>query len=96
VHDAAAYVAAISSGKGASQSIESVTDELALEEELFLGLRQLAGIDLARLKRQYGVNLEEKIMRLASNGMVERQGDMLRLAADKLAISNEVIVELLR
>lgn len=95
-HDAAAYVAAISSGKGASQSIESVTDELALEEELFLGLRQLAGIDLARLKRQYGVNLEEKIIRLASNGMVERQGDMLRLAADKLSISNEVIVELLR
>ena len=96
VHDAAAYGAAISSGKAASQSIESVTDELALEEELFLGLRQLAGIDLARLKRQYGVNLEEKIIRLASNGMVERQGDMLRLAADKLSISNEVIVELLR
>lgn len=95
-HDAAAYVAAISAEKGASQSIESVTDELALEEELFLGLRQLAGIDLGRLKRQYGVNLEEKIIRLASNGMVEQQGDMLRIAADKLSISNEVIVELLR
>jgi oxygen-independent coproporphyrinogen-3 oxidase len=95
-HDAAAYLAAISAGKAASQSIESVSDELALEEELFLGLRQLAGIDLGRLKRQYGVNLEEKIIRLASNGMVEREGDMLRLAADKLSISNEVIVELLR
>jgi len=96
VHDAAAYLAAISAGKTPSQSIESVTDELALEEELFLGLRQLAGIDLGRLKRQYGVDLEEKIIRLASNGMVERQGGMLRLAADKLSISNEVIVELLR
>jgi oxygen-independent coproporphyrinogen-3 oxidase len=96
VHDTAAYVAAISAGESASQSIESVTDELALEEELFLGLRQLAGIDLSRLKRQYGVDLEEKITRLASNGIVERQGDMLRLAADKLSISNEVIVELLR
>jgi oxygen-independent coproporphyrinogen-3 oxidase len=96
VHDTAAYVAAISAGESASQSIESVTDELALEEELFLGLRQLAGIDLSRLKRQYGVDLEEKITRLASNEIVERQGDMLRLAADKLSISNEVIVELLR
>ncbi len=28
----------------------------ALEEEMFLGLRQLAGIDLERIEKQYGVD----------------------------------------
>jgi oxygen-independent coproporphyrinogen-3 oxidase len=96
VHDAAAYVAAVSAGQSAVESIDTVTCELAFEEELFLGLRQLAGIDLRRIKRQYGVDLEEKLLHLASRGMVEREGNMLRLPADKLSVSNEIIVELLR
>jgi oxygen-independent coproporphyrinogen-3 oxidase len=96
VHDAAAYVSAIAAGKTAIESVEPVTPELALEEEIFLGLRQLAGIDLARIERQYGIDLKEKISRLASNGMVEREGDVLRLSPAKLGVSNEVLVELLR
>jgi oxygen-independent coproporphyrinogen-3 oxidase len=96
VHDAAAYVASVSAGQSAVESIDTVTRELAFEEELFLGLRQLAGIDLSRIERQYGVDLEEKLLHLASRGMVEREGNMLRLPADKLSVSNEIIVELLR
>jgi oxygen-independent coproporphyrinogen-3 oxidase len=96
VHDAAAYVASVAAGQSAVESIDTVTRELAFEEELFLGLRQLAGIDLDRIERQYGVDLEEKLLHLASRGMVEREGNMLRLPADKLSVSNEIIVELLR
>jgi oxygen-independent coproporphyrinogen III oxidase len=96
IHDAAAYVAAIEAGRPATESVQPVTREEALEEELFLGLRQLAGIDLSRIEREYGVDLAEKVNRLASNGMVERFGDVLRLAPAKLSISNEVLVELLR
>ena len=96
VHDAAAYVASVSAGQSAVESIDTVTRELAFEEELFLGLRQLAGIDLGRIERQYGADLGEKLLHLASRGMVEREGNMLRLPADKLSVSNEIIVELLR
>ena len=96
LHDAAAYVAAIESGTIGVQSVDAVTRESALEEELFLGLRQLAGIDLARIEREYKVDLGDKVGRLRSAGMVEREGNVLRLPADKLGISNEVIVELLR
>jgi putative oxygen-independent coproporphyrinogen III oxidase len=95
MHDAAAYVSAIAAGKPAIEHVDSVTAELALEEELFLGLRQLSGIDLARIERQYGVDLKDKVDRLASNGMVERYGDVVRLAPAKLGVSNEVLVELL-
>jgi oxygen-independent coproporphyrinogen-3 oxidase len=95
-HDAAAYAAAIAAGRTAIDSVDKVTQESALEEELFLGLRQLAGINLSRIQKQYNVDLEDRIDRLSSAGMVEREGDVVRLAPGKLSISNEVIVELLR
>ena len=96
IHDAAAYVAAVSAGRFPAEHVEVVSRDLALEEEIFLGLRQLAGIDLARIERQYGVNFDDKIGRLASSGMVQRDGDLVRLAPDRLSVSNEVLVELLR
>jgi oxygen-independent coproporphyrinogen III oxidase len=96
VHDAAAYVSAISTARSAIENVEAVTAESALEEELFLGLRQLAGIDLGRIEREYGVDLGEKLERLASSGLVERRGDVVKLCASKLSVSNEVLVELLR
>jgi len=95
-HDAAAYVAAISEGKSAIETFDTITPALALEEEFFLGLRQLSGIDLSRIERDYGVSLSGKVSELAARGMVEKQGDCLRLPAGKLSVSNEVIVELLR
>jgi oxygen-independent coproporphyrinogen III oxidase len=95
-HDAAAYVSAISEGKSAIESADTLTLALALEEEFFLGLRQLSGIDLTRIEREYGVDLSEKVSELASRGMVEKHRDILRLPVDKLSVSSEIIVELLR
>jgi oxygen-independent coproporphyrinogen-3 oxidase len=95
-HDAAAYVTAISEGKSATESVDTLTPALAVEEEFFLGLRQLSGINLGRIERQYGVRLTRNIGELASRGMVEKHGDNLRLPASKLSVSNEIIVELLR
>ena len=96
VHDSAAYVAAIHAGRYPIDHVDTVTADLALEEEIFLGLRQLSGIDLPRIERQYGVSLGEKIGRLASSGMLEREGSFVRLAPGKLSVSNEVLAELLR
>ncbi len=96
VHDAAAFVDAINAGRDAIQSVDALTQDLALEEELFLGLRQLSGINLARIERQYGVDLQQKVSKLIATGMVQRDGEKVRLPADKLSVSNEIIVELLR
>jgi oxygen-independent coproporphyrinogen-3 oxidase len=95
-HDAAVYVAAISEGKSAVESADTLTQSLALEEEFFLGLRKLSGIDLTCLEREYGVNLREKVGELASSGMVKKQGDIVCIPAGKLSVSTEIIVELLR
>lgn len=95
-HDAAAYVRAIESGRLPVEQLEAVTAEMALEEELFLGLRQLDGIDVGRIEQEYGVALAERFAPLETAGLVERQGDVVRLAAEKLGISNGVFVELMR
>jgi putative oxygen-independent coproporphyrinogen III oxidase len=96
VHDAAAYVGAIEGGRLPVEQHETLDAESALEEELFLGLRQLDGIDVARIERTYGVTLASRFDALAAAGLVERDGVVVRLAADKLSISNEVFVELMR
>jgi oxygen-independent coproporphyrinogen-3 oxidase len=95
VHDSARYVTCIEQGMSPREQIESVTPEAALEEELFLGLRQLEGIDLAQIERKYEVSLRERIAPLQRDGFVELDGTRLRLASDRLTVSNEVFVELL-
>jgi len=96
LHDAAAYVAAITTGNSAIENMQSVSPESALEEELFLGLRQLSGIDVSRIEHQYGVNLADKVQRLTSTGLLEFHNNLLRVPPAKLNISTEILVELLR
>ena len=95
-HDAAAYVSAVQGGGLPVEQKEKLTTESALEEELFLGLRQLAGIDLGRIEREYGVALASRFDPLATVGLVRREGNVVRLAEEKLSIANEVFVELMK
>jgi oxygen-independent coproporphyrinogen III oxidase len=95
-HDAAGYVSALQNGDLPVEQLERITSEAALEEELFLGLRQLDGIDVSRIERDYAVTLAPRFDPLASVGLVERQGDFVRLSPSRLSVSNEVFVELLR
>ena len=95
-HDAAEYVAAIAAGRLPVEQVEKITAESALEEELFLGLRQLQGIDVGRIEREYGVSLEGRFARLTSAGLIERAGDLVRLAPGRVSVSNEVFVELMK
>ncbi|HYT20737.1 MAG TPA: radical SAM family heme chaperone HemW [Candidatus Polarisedimenticolia bacterium] len=95
-HDAATYVAAVQSERLLVEQHEMLTADSALEEELFLGLRQLDGIDLGRIEREYGVTLGARFDRITSAGLVEREGSVVRLSPEKLSVSNEVFVELMR
>lgn len=94
-HDPASYTAAISLNSLDLEQLELVSREQALDEELFLGLRQLEGIDLARIEMKYGAVLRPRFTELVSSGLVEWRGSKLRLAPDRLTVSNEVFVTLL-
>jgi oxygen-independent coproporphyrinogen-3 oxidase len=95
-HDAASYVNAIQNNLLPVEQVERLTPEAALEEELFLGLRQLDGIDVSRIEKDYSVKLAARFDPLASSGLVEWKGSVVRLAPSRLSVSNEVFVELLR
>jgi oxygen-independent coproporphyrinogen-3 oxidase len=95
-HDAAQYVSALTSGRLPSEQLETVSNESALEEELFLGLRQLDGIDIRRIEKQYGVELSGRFKNLTTAGLLQREGDTIRLAPGRVSVSNEVFVELMR
>ena len=102
LHDSARYVACIEQGISPREQIEGVTPGQALEEEFFLGLRQLEGIDLARIEREYDAelpgrvsDLRNRIAHLQSQGLIELNGTCMRLSPARLSVSNEVLVELL-
>jgi oxygen-independent coproporphyrinogen-3 oxidase len=102
LHDSARYVACIEQGISPREQIEGVTPGQALEEEFFLGLRQLEGIDLARIEREYDAelpgrvsDLRNRIAHLQSQGLIELNGTRMRLSPARLSVSNEVLVELL-
>lgn len=94
-HDAAAYAGAVQQGRIPVEQVEAIGAEQALHEELFLGLRLLEGIDIADIERRYNVSLAARLEGLRVAGLVEMEGTRARLAAARLAVSNEVFVELL-
>jgi putative oxygen-independent coproporphyrinogen III oxidase len=94
-HDANAYITAMNQGRIPMEQVEHIGSGEALNEELFLGLRLLEGIDFAGIERRYNVSLAERLESLRQAGLVELDGTRARLAPSRLAVSNEVFVELL-
>jgi len=94
-HDPAAYADTVLRGRFPVEQLEMVSQGQALEEELFLGLRQLAGIDLKCIEEKYGASLRPRVDDLVAQGLVEWNGPRLRLSPERLTVSNEVFVHLL-
>jgi oxygen-independent coproporphyrinogen-3 oxidase len=106
VHDSAQYVAMIEQRISPREQIEPVTSEQALEEEFFLGLRQLDGIDLARIERDYAapnsngtrarlIAIRSQIDSLRAQRLLDLEGTRLRLSPKHLTISSSILAELL-
>jgi len=71
-HDSAQYVAAMQVGKLSAEQIERVSTQQAHEEEMFLGLRQLAGVNLDQFEPAYAATINAKLSPLEVAGLVER------------------------
>ncbi|MGB9067929.1 MAG: radical SAM family heme chaperone HemW [Candidatus Acidiferrales bacterium] len=104
VHEPDRYVTLIERGGSAREQLANVFPPDALSEEFFLGLRQLEGIDFERIEREYDrepwmhdrlATLRQRIDQLRSDGFMEVEGTRLRIAPDRLTVSNEIFVQLL-
>src|SRR5580704_8106796 len=85
-HDPAAYADSVLRGHFPVEQLENVSQGQALEEELFLGLRQLAGIDLKSIEEKYGAALRPRVEDLVTQGLVEWDGPRLRLSPERLTV----------
>jgi oxygen-independent coproporphyrinogen III oxidase len=101
-HESDRYVACIQQGSSPREQTETLLPVQVLDEEMFLGLRLLEGIDFARIQRELTSEvpkrmeiLRERIDHLHSLGFLEVQDGRVRLVPDRLTVSNEVFVQLL-
>jgi oxygen-independent coproporphyrinogen-3 oxidase len=94
-HHPAEYIECVSRGQLPREQCETLSRRQVLEEELFLGLRLREGIEPARIESQYNVSLAPRIEHLRAQGLVELDERRVRVAESRLAVANEVIVQLL-
>jgi oxygen-independent coproporphyrinogen-3 oxidase len=78
---------------------EVIGREAAFEETLFLGLRLNEGVDLERVREQFGERMLKEIMpalrEVEDAGLLEIRAERLRLTAQGRLLSNEVFSRLL-
>jgi oxygen-independent coproporphyrinogen-3 oxidase len=76
-----------------SGRVSFVSTEQALEERFFLGLRLNQGVDLARLREEFGLaagKFDARVARHIALGMLDNSGGRLRLTPRGRLLSNEV------
>jgi oxygen-independent coproporphyrinogen-3 oxidase len=94
----AGYIAAVAAGRSDLLEDETTDPRTAAQDHLALGLRLREGLDLERFRRRFGYSLLEASQPVATDllaaGLLERRAGRLRIAADHLLVSNEIILRL--
>ena len=92
--DTARYVALIESEQTPTVEHTDLSDAEARAESVFLGLRLMRGIHLAEYRSRFGLELMaaygSDLERLRSAGLIEINGELLRLTTRGVLLSNEV------
>jgi oxygen-independent coproporphyrinogen-3 oxidase len=82
---------------GGDPAHTGVTRQAALEEEFFLGLRLVKGVDLQVLANKFGApavsSFSKTVAELVANGLLHRDEKRIRLTPRGRLLSNEVFAE---
>lgn len=92
--DVLKYVELIESGAAPVVDEQQLTTTDVRAEALFLGMRLMQGVDLRRYRESFGIDLREEhredLERFCKAGLVEFDGDLVRLTRTGALLSNEV------
>ena len=73
---------------------ETLSERDTFKEAIFLGLRQLKGINLSDFKRNFGISLDEAypepVSGLVDAGLLDLAHDTLKLTSREILLSDEV------
>lgn len=72
-----------------------ISDEEAVREYIFLGLRKIEGLNIGNLLKDNGSQIKKAIDELSSYGLVELKDGVLKLKRKGILIINEIIVKVL-
>jgi oxygen-independent coproporphyrinogen-3 oxidase len=88
------YVKTIESGLSPVVEEQQLSQTDVRAEALFLGMRLMRGIDLRRFRESFGVDLRDEhgadLDRFCKAGLLEFDGDLVRLTRSGALLSNEV------
>lgn len=81
------------------RTVTPQTEQAAMEEFMFLGLRMMKGISTREFEERFHVPFPQiygdAVSRLTMQGLLEEDGDRLRLTDRGVDVSNQVLVEFL-
>jgi len=97
--DLEAYCARVRAGAPSWEAEEAVSPDQGLSETIMLGLRTSDGIALAEVERQWGGEAARLVARraraLAATGLVEFDGESLRIPPTRFFVSSDITARLL-
>jgi oxygen-independent coproporphyrinogen-3 oxidase len=97
--DVAGYVRLVEAGRAPVVQRWDLTESDRRSETIFLGLRMMKGINVRNHHETFGVDLlvehDNEIQRFAEAGLIEVNGDLIRLTRAGALLSNEVFVAFL-
>src|SRR5829696_7236495 len=92
--DVLKYVEMIESGTSAVVEEQQLSQTDVRAEALFLGMRLMRGVDLGRYRESFGIDLRDEhgddLERFCKAGLLEFDGDWIRLTRTGALLSNEV------
>src|SRR5215212_3885624 len=92
--DVLKYVEMVESGASAVVEEQQLRPTDVRAEAVFLGMRLMEGVDLRRYRESFGVDLRDEhaddLDRFREAGLVELEGDLIRLTRTGALLSNEV------
>jgi oxygen-independent coproporphyrinogen-3 oxidase len=93
------WAAALAAGRLPEEEREALTEEQAIAESFFLGLRQLDGLDLAPLQARFGeaalASRLKEVQRLIAAGSLFQKGTRIQLAPAAVIVANSVFARFL-
>lgn len=91
------YIKKINEGHLPQRLSNELTEKEQMEEEVFLGLRKMSGVDKETFYQKYHKRIDEvfapQIEKLVEEGLLENDRDVLRLTAKGVFLGNEVFQE---
>lgn len=97
VHNIEQYIEGITKNGTAKENVQKISQDEAQKEFMMLGFRLVDGISCSEFDRRFHKNIfiqyEKEITELIDKGLINIEGDFIRLSQKGLDFANEVFME---